>query len=138
MTTLCAHLSFPGSCEEAFSFYAQLFGGRASLLAYADTPMAEDVPATWRSKIVHATLSFDGNTLTGADVEAAHYREPQGFALLLDVADEDEARRLFAALAEGGRVEMPLQQTFWSPCFGLVADRFGVPWEINAGQQAPS
>jgi len=128
---LCAHLSFAGQCEEAMTLYAELFGGELSLLAYGDTPMAQDVPENWQRKVVHATLSFDGGTLAGADVQTEHYRRPQGFSVLVDVDGLERCKRIFDALAAGGTIEMPLQQTFWSPGFGLVVDRFGIPWEIN-------
>lgn len=125
------HVSYAGQCEEAFKFYAGLFGGKLWMLAYRDTPMAQEVPAEWRDKVVHATLSFNGGELAGADVQPAHYRSPQGFSVLLDVDGVDHATRIFDALAQGGSVGMPLQRTFWSPAFGVLVDRFGTPWEIN-------
>jgi len=126
-----AHLSFSGQCREALSFYAQLFGGDLKMLTYGDTPMAKDVPADWGDKIVHATLSFDGSELAGSDVQPEHYRPPQGFSVLVDVEGVEKARRIFAALAEGGSIALPIQETFWSPAFGVVVDRFRTPWEIN-------
>jgi PhnB protein len=134
---LTAHLSFSGHCREAFNFYAQLFGGDLMMLAYGETPMAKDVPAEWSEKIVHATLSSGGNQLAGSDVLPEHYRRPQGFSVLVQVDGVEEARRIFAALAEGGSVELPIQKTFWSPAFGVLTDRFGIPWEIN-GKSAGS
>ena len=128
---LTAHLSYSGHCREAFNFYAQLFGGELMMLAYGDTPMAKEVPAEWSEKIVHATLSFDGCELAGSDVQSDYYRRPQGFSVLVDVEGVEKARRIFTALAEGGSVEMPMQETFWSPAFGVLTDRFGIPWEIN-------
>jgi PhnB protein len=128
---LTAHLSYSGHCREAFSFYAQLFGGEVTMLAYGDTPMAKDVPAEWSDKIVHATLLFDGCELAGSDVQSGHYRRPQGFSVLVDVEGVEKARRIFAALAEGGSVTVPMQETFWSPAFGVLTDRFDIPWEIN-------
>ncbi len=128
---LTAHLSFSGQCREAFSFYAELFGGDLMMLTYGDTPMATEVPADWGEKIVHATLSFDGCELAGSDVQREHYRRPQGFSVLVDVEGVEKARRIFTALADGGSVSMPVQETFWSPAFGVVVDRFGIPWEIN-------
>jgi PhnB protein len=135
---LSAHLSYLGQCEEAFNFYAELFGGQLMMLAYRDTPMAQEVPAEWREKIVHATLSFNGCTLAGSDVQLAHYRRPQGFSVLADVEGVDNANRIFSALAERGRVEMPMQETFWSPVFGVLVDRFDIPWEINGVSSDPA
>ena len=128
---LTAHLWYSGHCREAFNFYAQLFGGELMLLAYGDTPMAKEVAAEWREKIVHATLAFDDCELAGSDVQSDHYRQPQGFSVLVDIEDVEKARRIFTALAEGGSVAMPMQETFWSPAFGVLTDRFGIPWEIN-------
>lgn len=128
---MTAHLSYSGRCREAFDFYAELFGGEVTMLAYGDTPMAKDVPPEWSEKIVHATLLFDGCELAGSDVQADYYRRPQGFSVLVDVEGVEKARRTFAALAEGGSVGMPIQKTFWSPAFGVLTDRFGIPWEIN-------
>ena len=128
---LTAHLWYSGHCREAFHFYAQLFGGELMLLAYGDTPMAKEVAAEWSEKIVHATLAFDDCELAGSDVQSDYYRQPQGFSVLVDIEDVEKARRIFTALAEGGSVAMPMQETFWSPAFGVLTDRFGIPWEIN-------
>jgi len=128
-----AHLTFRGECEAAFRFYEQTLGGQLiTMLRYGDSPMAASVPPDWRDKIVHATLSLgDGSLLLGADVEPEHYQQPRGFYVLLTVATANDAQRVFSALAEGGRVEMALQKTFWSEAFGVVVDRFGVPWEVG-------
>jgi PhnB protein len=128
---LSPHLSFAGQCEAAFNLYVELFGGELMMLAYRDTPMAQEVPPEWREKIVHATLSFNGCTLAGSDVQPEHYRRPQGFSVLVDVEGVENANRVFRVLAEGGSVELSMQQTFWSPAFGVLVDRFGIPWEIN-------
>lgn len=128
---MTAHLSYSGRCREAFDFYAELFGGEVTMLAYRDTPMGKDLPPEWSEKIVHATLLFDGGELAGSDVQSDYYRRPQGFSVLVDVEGVEKARRTFAALAEGGSVAMPIQETFWSPAFGVLTDRFGIPWEIN-------
>ena len=128
---LTAHLWYSGRCREAFNFYAQLFDGELMLLAYGDTPMAKEVGAGWSEKIVHATLTFDGCELAGSDVQSDGYRRPQGFSVLVDVEGVEKARRIFTALADGGSISMPMQETFWSPAFGVLTDRFGIPWEIN-------
>lgn len=122
------HLVFSGQCEEAFRFYERLFDGKiVGMLAYG----ASHVPDEWRDKIVHATVVFGGKQLSGADVLPKDFAPPRGFYLLIDADDVNEAQRTFTALAEGGSVRMPLQKTFWSPAFGVVVDRFGVPWEIS-------
>ena len=126
------HLTFRGDCEEAFRFYARLFGGELVLLSYGSSPAASGVPEAWRSKVVHATLALaDGKTLLGADVLPDQFERPQGFYVLAAFGDDTEAQRVFDALADGGSVRMPLQKTFWSRSFGVVVDRFGTPWEIT-------
>lgn len=125
------HLHFAGDCREAFRCYAELLGGRVTMFTYGDTPMAKDVSVAWREKVVHATLSLDGRELAGSDVAPPHYRRPQGFAVLVDVAGVAAAQRVFDVLAAGGAIAVPMQATFWSPAFGVVTDRFGIPWEIN-------
>jgi PhnB protein len=129
---LGTHLVFAGQCQEAFEFYARTLGGTIEgMLAYGDTPMASTVPADWSAKIVHATLSIGGRKLMGADVLPKDYERPQGFYVLLN-EEPAKVKAIFEALAERGSVKMPLEKTFWSPAFGVVVDRFGIPWEINA------
>ena len=124
------HLVFDGECEEAFRFYARLFAAEApTLLTYGASPM--EVPAELRHRIVHGSVILKGHVLAGADAMTGPYDRPTGFFLLMPLDSADEAERVFGALAEGGEVKLPLQSTFWSPCFGVVIDRFGVPWEIT-------
>jgi PhnB protein len=116
------HLVFNGDCEAAFRFYEERLGGtELSLFRYGDE---------WPGKIVHASITVGGAHLAGADVKDGEKK--QGFFLLLSVDGMAEAERLFQTLAEGGTIQMPLQKTFWSPAFGMVIDRFGVPWEISS------
>ena len=130
---LNAHVAFRGDCREAFELYERSLGGKIlTMLTYGDTPAGEHVPAEWRSKIMHATLTLDGNiVLYGADLTPDRYHAPQGFHLAISNSDPDEAQRIFAALSNGGSVQMPLQKTFWAVAYGILTDRFGVSWEIN-------
>jgi len=109
------HLVFGGQCEAAFQFYERALGG----------------------KIVHANFAVGATVLAGADVLPEQYVKPQGFYVLLSVDDAMDAERMFSALAENGEVQMAIQRTFWSPCFGVLTDQFGIPWEINC-EQAPA
>jgi len=132
-----AYLNFNGNCEEAFKFYAQCFNAKIeSLFSYQDSPMAEQVPPEWRSKTMHATLTIGNATLMGCDTPPGRYQQPTGFSVTIGVTNIPEAERLFHALAENGKVEMPIQETFWSARFGMLVDRFGIPWMINCEQAA--
>jgi PhnB protein len=127
-----AYLSFKGDCEAAFKFYEEVLGGKAGLLfRYADSPMADVVPDGWESKIMHGSVRIAGNLLEGADVPPDRYEKPRGFSLSLNVANADEAERVFEKLGNGGQVWYPIAKTFWSERFGMVVDRFGIPWMIN-------
>jgi PhnB protein len=130
------YLSFDGRCEEAFKFYANLLGGEIlAMFPFEGTPAAEHVSPEWQKKIMHATLDLGGAMLMGADAGAAQYNKPQGFSVSLGVDDAAEAERIFAALAEGGKIGMPIQETFWAERFGMVTDRFGIPWMINCEKE---
>jgi PhnB protein len=129
---LSVHVSFPGTCEEAFRFYERTLGASSlHVLRYGDSPAAADVPEDFRSKVIHATLVIGRFQLAGADVVRDQYQRPQGFSVLFGAASQADAERIFGALADGGDVKLPLQKTFWSPAFGVVVDRFGTPWEIT-------
>lgn len=128
---LSAHLTFGGDCAAAFRFYERVLGGRLqTLVTYGETAMASAVAPAWRDKIAHTTLLVGGTALMGADVEG--HEPARGFFVLVSVVDAGEAARVFAALADGGQIRMPLAPTFWSPAFGMVVDRFGTPWEVSA------
>ena len=129
------YLSFNGECEAAFKFYEQCFGGRIEfIMTYESRPAEYPVPSEWRKKILHATLVVGSQILMGADVLPDRYQKPQGFSVTLGLKDPAEAERIFNALAENGTVEMALQETFWAARFGVLVDRFGIPWTINCGR----
>ncbi len=126
------HLTFDGQCESAFKFYERCIGGRiVTMLTWRDSPMAEQAPLEWHDKILHATLTVGDSVLTGADVVPEQYEQPKGFFVQLGLDDPGDAERIFAVLAEGGTVQMPIQKTFWARRFGVLVDQFGIPWEIN-------
>lgn len=134
------YLSFKGQCEAAFKFYEQCLGGQiGAIFRYAGSPLADDVPADWQDKIMHGSLTVGGQVLMGADVPPDRYEEPKGISLSLQIKSTADAERIFHELAKGGRVVMPLEKTFWAARFGMVVDRFGIPWLINCeGSDQPS
>jgi PhnB protein len=126
------YLSFDGGCEAAFSLYATCLGGRLGpLFRYAGSPMMDQVPPDWADKVMHGSLELRDRVLMGADAPPGTYQAAQGFSLSLQIANTDEAERVFRELAEGGKVLMPLEKTFWAARFGVLVDRFGIPWQVN-------
>lgn len=136
------YLSFQGDCEAAFKFYEQCLGGQlGAIFRYAGSPLAEQVPAAWSDKVMHGSLTVGAQVLMGADVATEQYEEPKGISLLLQIKSTADAERIFHALAKNGRVVLPLEKTFWAERFGMVVDRFGIPWIINcegSHQSAPT
>jgi len=129
------YLFFDGRCDEALAFYREALGAEVeALMRFSenpDPPTADcQIPPGWENKVMHASLRISDTTLMASDGRTAQQPDFQGFSLVLNAADEAEADRLFAVLTEGGHVQMPLGKTFFSPRFGMVADRFGVSWMI--------
>src|SRR4051794_16715430 len=119
------YLSFDGNCAQAFGFYEEALRGKiVALMSYADTPMAEQTPPEMRGRIVHARLMVGDAVLMGGDCPAERYEAMKGFSVTLNIAEPDEAERVFNALAPGGTVSMPIQETFWARRFGMLVDRF--------------
>lgn len=132
--SLSFHIDFNGQCQEAFEFYAaHLHGVIGTMLHVKDSPLSPNSAEQWQQKIVHANISIYGVELAGADVKPEQYQKPQGFYVLLGLSTEDAVKSAFDKLCIGGDVIFPPQKTFWSPCYAIVTDRFGVPWKINCG-----
>ncbi len=127
------HLCFDGRCREAIQLYQEILGGTIeTMLTYGESPMASSTDPGWRDRIVHATLVLDGIELTGVDMIPGSYHIPQGFFITLSVDGVARARDIFKSLSQGGVIQVPFEKTFWSPGFGVLVDRFSIPWEINA------
>ena len=128
------YVFFDGRCEEAAGFYRAALGAEVTMLMrFKDSPEPHQpgmIPPGAEDKVMHMSLRIGDSTVLASDGRCLGQPSFQGFALSLTVADEAEAERLFAALAEGGQVQMPLVKTFFSPRFGMVADRFGVSWMV--------
>ena len=129
------YLFFNGSCEEAVEFYRKALGAEVEMMMrFKDSPEPPKpgmVPPGFENKIMHASFRIGETTVMASDGCGAEKASFQGFSLSLAVPNETAADRAFAALADGGQVRMPLAKTFWSPRFGMVADRFGVGWMIS-------
>ncbi len=131
------YLLFDGRCEEAFKFYAECLGGKIeAMMPHAGTPAEKQCPAEWRDKILHASMKVDGQVLMGSDAPPQYYEKPQGFSVSIQLTDPVAAERIFKALVEQGTVKMPFQETFWAHRFGMLVDRFGIPWIINCDKAA--
>jgi PhnB protein len=126
------YLNFQGQCEEAFQFYERCFSGQlGALFRYEGSPMAGQAPEGHGDWIMHGSVTIGDLELMGADVAPQGYQAPAGFQLSLQITGAEEAERIFAELSPGGRIIMPLEKTFWAERFGMVVDRFGIPWLIN-------
>jgi PhnB protein len=125
------YLFFNGRCDEAIDFYRAAVGAQVTMLMrYQDSP--EPTSHGVADKVMHASLRIGDTTVLVSDGRCSGQLNFDGFALSLTVPSDAEAERLFAALGDGGQVQMPLTKTFFSPKFGMVADRFGVMWMVYA------
>ncbi len=127
------YLFFDGRCEEAVDFYRSALGAEvAMVMRFKDSPEPPEcpLPPGAEDKVMHASFRVGDTTVMASDGRCEGRPSFHGFSLSLAVPDEADAERLFAALADGGQVQMPLTKTFFSPRFGMVADRFGVSWMI--------
>jgi PhnB protein len=133
-----SYLFFDGRCDEAVEFYKKALGAKVEMLMRfkeaPDPPPPGMVPPGFENKVMHTSFRIGDTVVMASDGCTERKANFQGFSLSLAVEKEAEADRLFAALADGGQVQMPLGKTFWSPRFGMVTDRFGVGWMINVVQ----
>lgn len=132
------YLYFQGRCEEALEFYRGAINADGSVVTrFADIPGSQ-VPPGAETKVAHAVLRIGETTVLASDGQGAGEAEYNGFSLALTASDDAEAERVFAALADGGSVQLPIQSTPFSSRFGIVADRFGVPWTVVTQAQSPT
>ncbi len=128
------YLFFDGRCEEAVEFYKSKLGAKVEMLMrFKDSPEPPQpgmVPPGSDHKVMHTCLRIGDTAVMASDGRCTGKPSFQGFSLSITAPDAPEAERLFAALGEGGQVQMPLTKTFYSPRFGMVADRFGVSWMV--------
>ena len=128
------YLFFEGRCEEAVELYKRALGAEVEMLMRVKDSPEPPPPGTYppgsENKVMHAALHIGDAVLLVSDGRCQGKPSFQGFSLSIYARDEAEAKRWFGALSDGGEVRMPLGRTFFSPCFGMLADRFGVPWMI--------
>ena len=125
------YLMFDGRCQEALDFYRKSIGAEVTgLMRFKECPEPKMCPAGSGEKVMHASFRVGDTTLMASDGRCEGRPNFQGISLTISVPDTAKAQRLFAALSDGGKVQMPLTKTFYSPLFGMVADRFGVSWMI--------
>ena len=128
------YLMFAGRCEEALAFYQQALGARTQMvLRFKDSPEppAMPLPPGWDDKIMHSGFMVGDTLVMASDGMSSEAHPFQGVTLSITADSEAHARRLFDALSAGGSVFMPLGKTFWSACFGMCSDRFGVHWMVG-------
>jgi PhnB protein len=133
---LSPYLFFNGNCEAAFKFYETALGAKIeAMMPFEGSPAANTVPVEAQKKILHAMLRIGDQMLMASDAPG-DYNEPKGFSVSLNLQDPNEAERIFTALSRGGKVTLPIGQTFWAERFGMVVDQYGIPWMINCAQAA--
>jgi len=129
------YLFFNGRCDEAIEFYRRAIGAEVEMLMRyresPDPPPPGTIPPGSENKVMHASLRIGDTTIMASDGLCSGKPQFEGLSLSISVPDAAAADRLFAGLAAGGQVQMPLTQTFWSPRFGMLVDRFGLGWMIN-------
>ena len=134
-----AYLYFNGRTEEALAFYGRAVGAQTlSVMRFKDSPEAATTTPEWADKIMHATLQTPGGLVMGSDNPQGRTTKPSGFSVSVTVKDAVEGERIFKALSDGGQVHMGFEKTFWSPGFGMLVDKFDVPWMVNTEAPAQS
>jgi len=135
---LNAYLLFNGSCEAAFKFYERALGGTIeAMMPFGQSPGSEKMPDSVKKLVMHVSLKAAGTLLMGSDTTPDRpVPPPGGFKLSIGVSTPEEADRVFNALSEGGKIDLPIGETFWSPRFGMLTDKFGVAWMVNCAPKA--
>jgi PhnB protein len=128
------YLFFDGRCEEAIAFYKKAIGAEVEMMMrFSESPEPCDpgmVPPGAENKVMHASLRIGDSRVMASDGNCTGKPKFEGVSLAVTVPTVADANRVFASLGDGGQVTMPLSETFWSPSFGMLADRFGVNWMI--------
>lgn len=125
------YLYFDGNCREAFTRYQEIFGGELQIMTGTDAPPDAGIPADKADLVMHAALSNGDELLMASDSYDDDFSPADAMFVHYSTDDIDRAKAIFAALSEGGKVHMPGQEEFWTPYFGSLTDRFGIPWQIS-------
>lgn len=134
MITANPYLFFDGQCAEAFDFYRSIFDGEPLINRYSDMPGDSSMDPADADRVMHAVLPLgEGQALMGADQPPGSGTTTYGDSMAVSVApaSAEEGRRIFAALAEGGEVQLPYEHQFWGADFGMCRDRYGIKWMVN-------
>ena len=128
-----AYVTFDGRCEEALEFYKKSIGAVVTGLMRWKDSQDKDMkgPPGYEEKIMNAAFRIGETELMADDGMGEKRAEFKGMTLAIEVADDAEAKRVFTALGDGGNITMPLMKTFWTSSFGMLTDKFGVPWMVN-------
>ena len=134
MAKLNPYLNFDGNCEDAFNYYKKVFGGEFSNFSRMSYLTGEYIPEEDSNLIMHVSLPFNGDILMGSDIPSSmktQFKSGNNNYISIESDSREEANRLFNELSDGGEVEMPMEEMFWSDYFGSFRDRFGIWWMIN-------
>jgi PhnB protein len=131
MTDASVYLTFNGNCADAMRFYEQALGGKLTMQTHAEGMPAEYVKPGMANRVLHARLDLNKTVIMASDGMLNQDEPMSGFSVSVNYTDANEGKRVFDKLAQGGKVVMPFEKTFWSPGFGMLKDRFGTPWMVN-------
>jgi PhnB protein len=136
-TYVQAYLFFNGRCEEALEFYRSALGAQVEMFSrFKDAPEPGMAQPGMENKVMHASFRVGETLVMASDGRGGGQLRFEGFSLAITVPDEEKADKIFDALADGGKITMPLEKTFWAPKFGMVEDRFGVGWMVSVLHKA--
>lgn len=133
MAHINVYLTFNGNCREAMTFYHSCLGGSINIMSFGDTPHADSLPENERDLVMHSTVTNGKLMLMASDSTSHHGKVTTGSSITLSMNCDSEAEidELFSKLSAGGNVTMPLEDTFWNAKFGMLIDKYGIPWMFN-------
>ncbi len=132
MANIYAYITFNGNCREAMNFYQQCLGGELTLQTVGESPMADKMPAQMKDSILHANLTNQTLVLMGSDLVGENgLNKGNSITLMLNCDSEEQIRKLYTQLSEGGKQTYPLENTFWGALFGNLTDKYGTHWALN-------